>query len=380
MAYKQPKNTPIHNDGASAVGIIAGIGAGIAKLATAAKAAKVAKLAATAAKAAKAAKAGKTVATAAKAAKTAKAAKLAAKSTKLAKAGKTGKAARVLKRSGKVADKAKAIGEKATNKALNAGKKMEGKLMKQVDRQMGRSLKSGEKELAKAAKSQAKADGTYSPIKDAIGKAKDGINKGFDKASDITGQSADDLKAKALQLGINQTSNLVQKQKAKNQSSLTKEDFHQSLGVTEEEPQIVQQSYQPEDKSSSYSNPTGASMVNKKSNTTVPKGYLSSPPENQKAPSTNYQRFFQNLANNSVNANIGGVKVNVGHLGLIAGHLIGKGVDAVKTKKRLNGIKKQDKIKNESAARAKEEVANKKIMQDIDNIENNIANKTFNKK
>ena len=26
MAYKQPKNTPLHNDGASAVGAIIGIG------------------------------------------------------------------------------------------------------------------------------------------------------------------------------------------------------------------------------------------------------------------------------------------------------------------------------------------------------------------
>ena len=360
MAYKQPKNTPIHNDGASEP-ITAIIGA--AKLikmgvvaAKAAKAAKVAKVAATAAKAAKAAKAGKTLTTAAKVSKTAKAGKLAAKSAKLGKAGKTGRAANVLKRSGKAADKAKAIGEKATNKALNAGKKMEGKLMKQVNRQMGKSLEP-------------------SKLNNAVSKTKDSVNKGFDKAAELTGQDAGDLKSKAGEIGINKATEIEGNIKTKNNSSLTAEDFTQPLGLTQNETEPLDPRYEAKDQPSSYSNPTGASMKGD-----MPKGYKSSVSDNFKTPKTNYQRFFQNLANNSVNANIGGVKVNVGHVGLIAGHLIGKGVDAVKTKKRLNGIKKQNKIKNESAARAKEEVANKKIMQDIDNRENNIANKTFNKK
>ena len=366
MPYKQPKNTPIHNDGASEV-VTAVIGA--AKLikmgvvaAKAAKAAKVAKVAATAAKAAKAAKAGKTLTTAAKVSKTAKAGKLAAKSAKLGKAGKTGRAANVLKRSGKAANKAKAIGEKATNKALNAGKKMEGKLMKQVNRQMGKSLEP-------------------SKLSNAVSKTKDSVNKGFDKAAELTGQDAGDLKSKAGEIGINKATEIEGNIKAKNNSSLTAEDFTQPLGLTQNETEPLDPRYESKDQPSSYSNPTGASMkgnTNKKGD--MPKGYQSSVSDNFKTPKTNYQRFFQNLANNSVNANIGGVKVNVGHIGLIAGHLIGKGVDAVKAKKRLNGIKKQNKIKNESAARAKEEVANKKIMQDIDNRENNIANKTFNKK
>ena len=126
------------------------------------------------------------------------------------------------------------------------------------------------------------------------------------------------------------------------------------------------QPYLKQDQPSSYSNPSGVSMK-------APSGYKSSAASNYKTPPTNYQRFFQNLANNSVNANIGGARVNVGHIGLIAGHLVGKGVDAVKTNKRLKGIEKQAKIKNESLARAKEEKNNKKIMQQLDD-ENKMEN------
>ena len=52
----------------------------------------------------------------------------------------------------------------------------------------------------------------------------------------------------------------------------------------------------------------------------------------------------------------------------------------LKAKKILNSLKKEKIANNESAARAEEEKKNKKIMQDIDNRENNIVNKTFNKK
>ncbi len=340
MAYKQPKNTPIHNDGASEP-ITAIIGA--AKLikmgvvaAKAAKAAKAVKIAATAAKAAKAAKAGKALTTAAKISKTAKAGKLAAKSAKLGKAGKTGRAARVLKRSANATNKAQAIGEKATSKALDAGKKMEGKLMKQVDRQMGRSLKSGEKELAKAAKSKA------TPIKDMIGKAKDGINKGFDKAADITGKDAGDLKAKAGEMAINQTSNLIQKQQAKNESSGVEQEINPQLGVTDSTPEEEQpKSFPAQDRQSSYSNPSGASYASEdKSN----KGFASEATSNKRAPQTNFVKMMHNLQNNKgSNLNIGGVSVNPGSVGLIGKFLVDSGIDAVKRRKAVNAVKKERK-------------------------------------
>lgn len=382
MAYKQPKNTPLHNDGASAVGLIAGIGAGIAKLATAAKAAKVAKLAATGIKAAKAAKAAKIAATAAKAGKTAKAAKLAAKSAKLAKAGKAAKATKAMAKSTKITGKVTNIGNKASQKVLSkglkatekAGKiqgKMDTKLINQVNKQMGKSLKSGENELAKIAKTKAKADGTYSPIKDAVGKAKDGINKGFDKASDITGQDASDLKAKALQGGINQTSNLIQKQKAKNESSGIEQEINPQLGIQDSTPEEEQpRSFPSQDRQSSYSNPSGASYKMR-----------SEADSNKRAPKTNFVKLMHNLQNNKgTNVNIGGVSVNPGSVGLLGKFLVDSGVDAVKKVKELKSIKRERENLKESAARFKEEKMNKKIMQDIDNRENNIGNKTFNKK
>ena len=381
MAYKQPKNTPLHNDGASEP-ITAIIGA--AKLikmgvvaAKAAKAAKAVKIAATAAKAAKAAKATKVAMTAAKAAKAAKATK--AVST-------TAKATKAVSTTAK-ATKTAATTTKATTKGAV-------KLTQNTMPQIQKLGQAGQKSVAKAQK-LAKFSSKHQKLGKAIEKTKSfagkvkgraeavqgKIDKGFDKAAEITGQDAGDLKAKAGEIAINKATQIEDNIKAKNNSSATAEDFTQPLGLTQNETEPLDQRYEAKDQPSSYSNPTGASMkgnMNKKGD--MPKGYQSSVSDNFKTPKTDYQRFFQNLANNSVNANIGGVKVNVGHVGLIAGHLIGKGVDAVKAKKRLNGIKKQNKIKNESAARAKEEVANKKIMQDIDNRENNIANKTFNKK
>jgi hypothetical protein len=110
MAYKQEKN-PLRRDGASAVGAIVGIGALLAKLATAGKAAAVA---------AKGAKLGAAGVKAAKAAKlTTKAAQVgtkASKATKLTtKAGKlTAKAAKKTQQAAKLGDKAQKLGNFAS--------------------------------------------------------------------------------------------------------------------------------------------------------------------------------------------------------------------------------------------------------------------------
>jgi hypothetical protein len=395
MAYKQPKNTPLHNDGASAVGAILGIG----KLALmGVKALKVAKAAKVAATAAKAAKAGKAAATAAKAAKAAKATKLAAKSAKAAKAGKAAKAARVMKRSTKVASRATEAGQKAASKAVEAGKKMESKLMRQVDRQMGKSLKpfeksvkAGEKAASKTAKAgeraanktakqasrmaEGKAPTFKEGVKDVYYQAKNKISQGVEKFSDATGKDYDEvmgnLKSKAVQTGINQASNLVERQKAKNESSGIEQEINPQLGIQDSTPEEEQpRSFPNQDRQSSYSNPSGASYK-------MPSEAAS----NKRAPKTNFVKLMHNLQNNKgTNVNIGGVSVNPGSVGLLGKFLVDSGIDAVKKAKELKSIKRERENLNESAARFKEEKMNKKIMQDIDNRENNIGNKTFNKK
>jgi len=417
MAYKQPKNTPIHSYGASEpisaaiIGVKAAVTAvkvaKAAKLASAGiKAAKVAKLAATAAKAGKAAK---VAATAAKATKAAKASKLALKAGKVAKAGKAAKAARITKRAAKVGDKAVKLGQKASQKVLSKGVKagekatkiqgkMDTKLISQVNKQMGKSLKSGEKAVSKTAKAgekaanqtakageraanktakqagkmaEGKAPTFKEGVKDLYNQGKNKISQGVEKYSNATGKDYSEVmgnvKKKAIQGGITQTQNLVQKQKAKTDTSTTSEDLIQPLGVVEEaEP--AQQTYPTQERPSSYSNPSGASMK-----TNIPSGYKSSAASNQKTPATKYQKFMGNLANNSVNANIGGVKVNVGHIGLIAGNLIGSGVDAIKAKKSFKALKRREENTKESATKAEEEKKNKNIMQNLDD-ENKMEN------
>ena len=102
MPYKQPYKQVSKNDGASAVGAIATIGALIAKLGTAAKAGATA--AKTAGTVAKGVKGAKTVSTAAKTAKSAKGSKL------LGKASDAGK--KVLDKGKKALDKGKEVVEK----------------------------------------------------------------------------------------------------------------------------------------------------------------------------------------------------------------------------------------------------------------------------
>ena len=353
MPYKQPKNTPLHNDGASepiTAAILGGIK--LAKVAVAGvKAAKAAKVAAAAAKAAKAAKAGKVALKAGKFAKTAKAASTAAKTGKAtastAKATTKG-AVKLTQNTMPKLQKLGEAGQKSVSKAQKFAK------FSSKHQKLGKAV---EKTKSLAGKAKGKADLVQGKI-----------DKGFDKAAEITGKDAGDLKSRASEIGINKVNEAEAAIRSKNDSSITAEDLNQPLGLTKSETEPLDPRYEAKDQPSSYSNPSGASMRGN-----MPKGYQSSSADNFKTPKTDYQRFFQNLANNSVNANIGGVKVNVGHVGLIAGHLVGKGVDAVKAKKRLNSLKKEKIANNESAARAEEEKKNKNIMQQLDD-ENKMEN------
>jgi len=335
MAYKQPKNTPIHNDGASEP-ISAIIGA--AKLikmgvvaAKAAKAAKAVKIAATAAKAAKAAKATKVAMTAAKAAKAAKATK--AVST-------TAKATKAVSTTAK-ATKTAATTTKATTKGAV---KLTQNTMPQIQKlgQAGQKSVAKAQKLAKFSSKHQKLGKAIEKTKSFAEKAQGKIDKGFDKAADITGKDAGDLKAKAGEMAINQTSNLIQKQQAKNESSGVEQEINPQLGVTDSTPEEEQpQSFPAQDRQSSYSNPSGASYASEdKSN----KGFSSEATSNKRAPKTNFVKMMHNLQNNQgSNLNIGGVSVNPGSVGLIGKFLLDSGIDAVKRRKAVNAVKKERK-------------------------------------
>ena len=325
MAYKQPKNTPIHNDGASEP-ISAIIGA-----------AKLIKMGVVAAKAAKAAKAVKIAATAAKAAKAAKATKVAMTAAKAAKAAKATKAVSTTAKATKTA----ATTTKATTKGAV---KLTQNTMPQIQKlgQAGQKSVAKAQKLAKFSSKHQKLGKAIEKTKSFAEKAQGKIDKGFDKAADITGKDAGDLKAKAGEMAINQTSNLIQKQQAKNESSGVEQEINPQLGVTDSTPEEEQpQSFPAQDRQSSYSNPSGASYASEdKSN----KGFSSEATSNKRAPKTNFVKMMHNLQNNQgSNLNIGGVSVNPGSVGLIGKFLLDSGIDAVKRRKAVNAVKKERK-------------------------------------
>lgn len=328
MAYKQPKNTPLHNDGASAVGAIIGaaklIKMGIVA-AKAAKAAKAVKIAATAAKAAKAAKAGKAAMTAAKFAKAGKAASTTAKATKTA-----------------------ATTAKATTKGAV---KLTQNTMPQIQKlgQAGQKSVAKAQKLAKFSSKHQKLGKAIEKTKSVAGKVKGRaeavqgkIDKGFDKAAEMTGKDAGDLKARAGEMAINKASEVEGNIKAKNESSGVEQEINPQLGVTDSTPEEEQpQSFPAQDRQSSYSNPSGASYASEdKSN----KGFSSEAASNKRAPKTNFVKMMHNLQNNQgSNLNIGGVSVNPGSVGLIGKFLVDSGIDAVKRRKAINAVKKERK-------------------------------------
>ena len=335
MAYKQPKNTPIHNHGASEpISAIIGAAKLIKMGVVAAKAAKAAKAVKIAATAAKAAKAGKAAATAAKAAKAAKVAKAGLKAGKFAKAGKAASTA--------------AKGTKAATTTAKATTKGAVKLTQQTMPKLQKLGEAGQKSVAKAQK-LAKFSSKHEKLGKAIektkslhGKAQRISDSGFDKLSEITGQDSGDLKAKAGEMAINKAVDIKENIKAKNESSGVEQEINPQLGVTDSTPEEEQpQSFPAQDRQSSYSNPSGASYASEdKSN----KGFASEATSNKRAPKTNFVKMMHNLQNNQgSNLNIGGVSVNPGSVGLIGKFLIDSGIDAVKRRKAINAVKKERK-------------------------------------
>ena len=332
MAYKQPKNTPIHNDGASEP-ITAIIGA-----------AKLIKMGVVAAKAAKAAKAVKIAATAAKAAKAAKAGKVAMTAAKFAKGAKATKAVSTTAKATKTAS--------TTAKATTKGAvKLTQNTMPQIQKlgQAGQKSVAKAQKLAKFSSKHQKLGKAIEKTKSVAGKVKGRaeavqgkIDKGFDKAAEMTGKDAGDLKAKAGEMAINKASEIEGNIKAKNESSGVEQEINPQLGVTDSTPEEEQpQSFPAQDRQSSYSNPSGASYASEdKSNT----GFSSEATSNKRAPKTNFVKMMHNLQNNQgSNLNIGGVSVNPGSVGLIGKFLVDSGIDAVKRRKAINAVKKERK-------------------------------------
>jgi hypothetical protein len=89
------------------------------------------------------------------------------------------------------------------------------------------------------------------------------------------------------------------------------------------------------------------------------------------------QRVLDNL---DANINIKGVNINVGDV-LRTGSGIAQAANKeLKARKKLKEIERRYENKKQKAIDAKKDADYKKIMQDIDNKESNIVNKTFNKK
>ena len=325
MPYKQPKNTPIHNkDGASAIPLLAAIPALIKGIAAAGKGVAVA------------AKAGKAAAATAKAAK---AGKLAAKSAKLAKAGKAAKSAKLAAKSGKAMGKATTKMSKASEFAKKANKFTE----------MGKKATEGTTKLQQGI--------------DKIGmKAENVARKGADKISKITGQDFSQTldfvrdKGKTIAAGIGSAGIAKIKQATQKPETGSAEDFL------------------PE--SSSYTNPMGPSAKVSQGTQTNQGIQRTNPPIFSSLSRSNLQRqddtiggkIVENLKNLDANINIGGIPVNIGDV-ISTGAGVARGADAlVRHRKKLKEIERRVVNKKQSAYRAKEEEANKKMMQELKSV------------
>ena len=313
MPYKQPKNTPIHREhGASIEPVTAILGAiKLGKvIAGAIKGAKVAKVAATGVKAAKAAKTGKIALKAAKAAKAIKASKV-----------------------GKAVGKAKK-GVQAVSKKVKSS-------------DIGKKVKSG------IEKGKGKVD-----------KAKESVNKGFDKAEELTGGklgNADELKDKVA------TS-------AEGKANQAASAGIESATGTYDSSKFVKEPSQPKGEKdsagNSYSNPQGPSMKrqvgtsssgNIPQTVTNPKKNNSLDPDNidqSIAAKAGVPRFIRNL---DAPVSIKGFNVNIGDIARLGHALTSTRMDAVKKERRIKKLEEQKQNLPTSKLSAQVDVSNKKM-------------------
>jgi len=348
MAYKQPKNTPMHNDGASEPITAAVLGAlKVGKLiAGAVKGAKAAKAASAAAKLAKAGKAtAKGVQT------TVKGSKLAAKAAKLEKAGKTAKAA---KKGVKAADETK----KAAN-IMKEGKRAQEAIDKGKEAQ--RAFKTS-KQVGKETKRAADYAKGKTHLKDKLFDAKmqveNKFNQGADKVSKITGKDFQTVK----DAGVGKIEEGIDRAGTAGIGAI--KESSQSADVDN----LMQDTQQELPNSSSYTNPMGPSN----------NGKGVKPSGNNPGIKTNSKTFSSlnesNIRSNktswidrySAPINLGGIQVDAGSL-LRAGRV---GTNMVKDKiarsKMMKEIKQRHKNLKQSGSSASKASFMNKIAKDIE--------------
>jgi hypothetical protein len=327
MAYKQPKKTPMHNDGASEPITLAVLAA-----------LKGAKLIAGLVKGGKALAAG---------AKAAKGAGL------LAKAGKGGK---LLTKAGKVATKAGKVGSKTKKgtRLLNKSKNIINKVDK-VKEKGSKLIEKSNQMKQKAQKIGGKLDKTIKNVQQGTSKGQVKIDKIFGKVEKATGGklgNVDEMKEKAGQGIASKVGDSTTKGIAKIQENNSPADPDQ-FRKNEDSPTMPQ--------GHSYTNPSGVSMSKKygASSTQIQQGTEASgnvpatmtnmtsgtalDPSNIRK-QTSVHKFLNNF---EANANVGGINIPLGPLTRLTHALATTKIDAVKKeryKKRLAEIEKSKPI------------------------------------
>ena len=302
------------------------------------------------------------------------------------------------KAAGKAGAKTIAKGStKALSKAAKTATKEATKLGKTATKE---ATKLGRQATKKAAK-----EGRKAGFETAKQKARVAISKGNDKLANLTGNSpgemTDILKQKASQGAISAGGKIAAKAQGANDQAETDPSSYISAENT------ATQNGDPA--MSSYSNPTGPSAYfNPKVGPSMRKGLkydnfgasvpvkgvsqttsgklksnqpifsslntknivkdgasLSS--NNVKAPveRTAGQKGMDFLKGFNANVNVGGFNLNIGQVASVASNLGKSASNKVKARKTLNKYRSDYENQKQSAARAKEEVANKKIMQNI---------------
>ena len=319
---------------------------------------------------------------------------------------------------------AKAIGAKVAAKigakvAAKAAAKAAGKagaktIAKGSTKALSKAAKTATKEatkLGRQATKKAAKEGRKAGFETAKQKARVAISKGNDKLANLTGNSpgemTDILKQKASQGAISAGGKIAAKAQGANDQAETDPSSYISAENT------ATQNGDPA--MSSYSNPTGPSAYfNPKVGPSMRKGlkydnfgasvpvkgvsqttsgklksnqpifsslntknivkdgaslpeFSSLSSNNVKAPveRTAGQKGMDFLKGFNANVNVGGFNLNIGQVASVASNLGKSASNKVKARKTLNKYRSDYENQKQSAARAKEEVANKKIMQNI---------------
>ena len=326
-------------------------------------------------------------------------AKVAAKAA-IKAGGKAGTKA-LAKGSTKVIDKAAktaARSAKLTGKLDKAKTAKEAtKIGRQATKETAKKTRQATKETAKKARQEG--------IENLKMKAQNVAQKGNDKLANLTGNSpgemTDILKQKASQGAVNQgLKKGAELKEANNQSDPDASSYISAENTATQNGDPAMSSYSNPTGPSAYFNPKvgpsmrkglkydnfGASVPVKGVSQTTSGKLKSNQPifsslntknivkdgaslssNNVKAPveRTAGQKGMDFLKGFNANVNVGGFNLNIGQVASVASNLGKSASNKVKARKTLNKYRSDYENQKQSAARAKEEVANKKIMQNI---------------